>query len=667
MRESRGSASLGKTAEKAQEGAGAGGALRRRAVVLALFLVPLLCIAVQYGEIVRGVGELVASSLVLLATTVLLLLLGTNALLRRWRPAWCFSQAELLHLFVMLSVAGSIAGVGMVMFLVPLLGHLFHYATPENRWAEFHPYVPWWMVPERSALDAFYRGQSTFFTAAHMRAWLVPLAVWSVFVFAFVSFMLSLSLLLRRQWIEKERLTFPIVYFPLELTREGGSLWRDRLLWIGFLIPLLLQSLAALNFLYPSVPHFPLKPSPQLALGRFLTSDPSSPLANITLAFYPMALGISYFVQLEVLFSFWFFYWFARLEEIICIALGFRAPGVSARMAEMPYLNQQSLGAFVALGAVALWLARGHIADAIGQALRLAKYPASAEVVGSHRTALAGLAVSGLFLVSFCFLAGIPLHIIALFFTIYFLTVLGMSRIRAEAGLPWAFGPHHPPHIFMMWGVGPRNIGNRAMTALTYLEWFDWDWRTCAMPYHMEALKIASSAGLKNRDMVKAILFASGLSIIATFFALLVLYYSQGAESGKLDFYRTRWAAMPIGLLRTWVDSAAGANWAELAGGVAGAAMVIILSWCRTRWLWWPFHPVGYALSPTWTPVWLWCPLFVVWLAKSLILRYGGNRLYRRGIPLAIGLILGDYVVTALLGLLGLVTGKQMYSAFFSA
>ena len=612
----------------------------------------------------RGV-ELVTTSLMLLATFLLILLLGLNAILKRLAPRWRLSQADLLYLFVMLSISGSISGVGMMQFIVPMLSHIFRYATPENGLDRFLPFVPTWMVPQLSVIEAFYGGQASFFTSAHLRGWLTPMVTWSVFVFAFLGFMLCTNLLLRRQWIERERLTFPLVYFPLELTREGpGSLLRQRLLWVGFLIPVVLQSLASLNHLYPSIPYLPLKPSSALNLGRLLAGDPSSPFANVTLAFYPLALGIAYFVQLDVLFSCWFFYWFARLEEMACVLLGFRGGGAAPRLAEMPYLNQQSLGAFVALGAVALWLARPHLRQVFGGALRGDEAGDRREGDVSSRIAVLGLAGCGIFLLAFCRLSGIPLPLLGLFFLIYFLTVLGLTRIRAEAGLPWAFGPNHPPHIFLAWAVGPANIGPRALTALTYFQWFDWDYRGVTMPFQMEGLKLASAAGLRGRDMVKAILVASGLAIVVAYLALLAIYYHHGAESATVESYRAQWAEMPFGLLRTWADSQAGADWAETAGGAAGAAVVFLLAWLRTRWLWWPFHPVGYALSATFTPEWLWCPLFVVWLVKLLLLRYGGIRLYRRGIPFAVGLILGDYTVTALWAVAGLALGRTMYTTF---
>ena len=655
---------IGRTASTATGPEGGGehvgsASLRTRTLVLGIILVPLLCIAVEYGELVERAGEMVSTSLMLVVTCLLLLFLAINALLKRRKAGRGLSRADLLYLFVMLTAAGNIAGAGMMQFLVPMLGHIFHYASPANRWAQLHPYVPTWLVPDRSVLSGYYDGQTTFFTAAHIQGWLHPLVTWSAFMFVFVGFTLALSVLFRRQWVEKERLSFPIVYFPLELTREGAPIWREKLLWIGFAIPMVLQSLASISYLYPSVPHVPLQPSPELNIGRFFA--PGHPLNQVTLAFYPMALGIAYFAQTEVLFSCWFFYWIARLEEIGSIALGFGGP---MSQSDMPYLNQQSLGAFVALGALALWLSRGEIARAAKRLLRMRKEASDSAppATGAFVVAI----IAGLLLFSFCLSIEIPLHIVALFFAIYFLVVIGFTRIRATAGLPWLFGPNHPPHIFMSWAVGPRNISTQALTSLNYLQWFDWDYRGTAMAHQMEAMKIASSAGLKTRDLVKGILIAVGLAIVVSYVAVLAICYQYGAGTGKIEQYRITWASMPIDLLAIWADSQRGVGWDEIGGGAVGAAVVILLSLAHGRWVWWPFHPVGYALSCTFTPQWLWFPLFTVWVVKVLLLRYGGIRLYRRGIPVAVGLILGDYVAGGVWALIGLLTGEQMFSTFMN-
>lgn len=72
----------------------------------------------------------------------------------------------------------------------------------------------------------------------------------------------------------------------------------------------------------------------------------------------------------------------------------------------------------------------------------------------------------------------------------------------------------------------------------------------------------------------------------------------------------------------------------------------------RQRFWWWPFHPIGCLASNTWAAKWNWMPFFVGWLAKTLVIRYGGLRLYRKTVPMAIGLIGGDLLSQFVWGLI---------------
>jgi hypothetical protein len=73
-----------------------------------------------------------------------------------------------------------------------------------------------------------------------------------------------------------------------------------------------------------------------------------------------------------------------------------------------------------------------------------------------------------------------------------------------------------------------------------------------------------------------------------------------------------------------------------------GAGALLILVALRRLWSSFPFHPLGLVVATSY-PIWvIWFSLCVGWLAKVLVLRYGGSQLYMRLKPVAIGLIVGD-------------------------
>ena len=75
-----------------------------------------------------------------------------------------------------------------------------------------------------------------------------------------------------------------------------------------------------------------------------------------------------------------------------------------------------------------------------------------------------------------------------------------------------------------------------------------------------------------------------------------------------------------------------------------GAAIALLLGVMRLRFWWWPFHPIGYMAAMSWSLYWYWLPFLIGWACKTLVLRYGGLRLYRSTIPLAIGFIVGEFL-----------------------
>ena len=75
---------------------------------------------------------------------------------------------------------------------------------------------------------------------------------------------------------------------------------------------------------------------------------------------------------------------------------------------------------------------------------------------------------------------------------------------------------------------------------------------------------------------------------------------------------------------------------------IYGAIALLVLVGLRRLWTSCPFHPLGLVVATSY-PVWIiWFSLFLGWMAKVLVLRYGGSQLYARLKPVAIGLIVGD-------------------------
>jgi hypothetical protein len=643
--------------------------LTGRALALGALLVPVLCFWNVYSDVVAQSTELAVLSLSIGIVFMLLVLLGINALLRRFLPRRALTAAELLTVYVMQAVSLGISGVGMTQFLCMGLGNVFHYADLQNRWAQnYQPLLPRWAFPDPAALPDFYAGQSTLFTAAHLRGWLSPVLVWSGFVLVLLVSTFCLSALLRRRWVEHERLTFPIVVLPLALIREDSrrALLRSRVFWLGFGAAFALENLAAAGFLIPNVPFVPLKPSdPAFKLGGsgLFTAPPWNAVGELDLGFYPLVIGLTYFLPLDVSCSCWFFYLFRKIEAVLTASWGLHQAGTNGAFSQFPYFGEQGLGGFLGLG---LWTLAGL--GGYWRQVRRAAFGRQGSGAGDdheeplpYRAALVGLGLGLAALAAFGVALGLPWWASLAFLALYLLVVIAYTRIRAEAGLPWAFGPDMTPHQLLIAGAGTVAFSSGGLVGLTQMQWLDLDYRCTVMPAQMEALKIGTEARLNLRHLSGAIALATLVGALASWLAILTCYYHYGAATAHVNDWRTSMGSTPWRILDGWTAQRAPADHARVWAVAFGVCVTGLLVAARTRFLWWPFHPVGYILAGTFTMEWLWCSLFVGWLVKWLVLRYGGLRLYRQALPFFIGLILGDYVAGALWALYGCLTGVQTY------
>ena len=76
-----------------------------------------------------------------------------------------------------------------------------------------------------------------------------------------------------------------------------------------------------------------------------------------------------------------------------------------------------------------------------------------------------------------------------------------------------------------------------------------------------------------------------------------------------------------------------------------GAAAMAILTWMKSRFLWWPLHPIGFPIRATRVTDQIWFSVMIAWLIKVLLLKYGGTPLFRCSRLFFLGMILGAVTV----------------------
>jgi len=215
--------------------------------------------------------------------------------------------------------------------------------------------------------------------------------------------------------------------------------------------------------------------------------------------------------------------------------------------------------------------------------------------------------------------------------------------------------------------AGTEAFTPRELTGFSFVRWFDSDWRCLAQPAEIEAMKIADTTmprPMNPRHLTIAIFVAILVGTLAAWVSCLAIYYHYGAANAKLDVWRTGQGHYGFDELQGWLTTAHPLDSGRISASAVGLIVVILLGFLRTRFPWWPLHPIGYAVGSTDTMTWIWFPVLLGWLSKSLILRYGGVKLYRQALPFFIGLVLGDYGVSGLWALYFLASGHSGYRTF---
>ena len=77
-----------------------------------------------------------------------------------------------------------------------------------------------------------------------------------------------------------------------------------------------------------------------------------------------------------------------------------------------------------------------------------------------------------------------------------------------------------------------------------------------------------------------------------------------------------------------------------------GAALAAFLQWATMAMPTWPLHPIGLLIVYTYYGTIAWASIFLGWLIKVMLVRYGGSRLYRAAKPFFLGLIVGEVLAS---------------------
>jgi hypothetical protein len=637
-----------------------------RVSFIALVLIVLNTGWIANSEMKTGVTEITISTLFIGVLFMLFVLTLLNLAVRRlFGPPAALNQLELLMLYSLLSMSSVVAGVGNMGFFLPFLSNAFWYATPSNGWRGFWHLLPWYIGPrDPNVLRGFYEGKSTFFQPHIMADWAPPLCVWAIFFLMLIWTTLCLACIVRRRWEEEEHLPFPVIALPLEMTREGGPLYQNKLLWLGFAVPCCLHSLNSLASILPAVPSLPINSA------RDLTANMPFPWTGLTPLFggiHAAGIGFGYLINTDVLFSLWFFYIVRKVFNMWGVVEDWRDVGQGEfgdGAHQFPFTSYQAWGAWLALGIAVAWQGRGYFRAYIQRALHGDPTGREREEPMGARLAVFGFLTGFLALCAFVWSSGGSLWLPVVFLGIYVFLMLALARLEAETAVPSPFLAWVDPQSMISSVVGSVNLSHTDAVHMGMLSWFNSDYRAAAMPHQLQALVAQKRAGGSLRSLPTALMIAGAVALIAAALWDLQLYYVNGGETGHVNQWRIMEGSMPWQNVQKWIQHPTPADGKAALGMIAGAAITGILALMRARFVGFPLSPAAYVLNTSWANDLFWLDMLIAWVCKSLILRYGGIKVYRLMLPLFLGLILGDFVTGAAWSIVGVALHLNLFRTF---
>ncbi len=589
-------------------------------------VIPYTQHVVRTISLVRGMipmGVLMPFLLLVFVVNPLLKKVGLGQGLRPW---------ELIAVF---AVSYSCIHINELLGRVVATFAVMHYmASPENLWAEYaFNVVPPWLVVEdaNQQLAWFYEGLPSN-ASLPWSIWLRPTFWWLSFLGAVGTGCVAFGSMIRRQWVDQERLPFPFAQVAEELAATAGprgfpAYVKGRLFWIGFSIPAFIVLFYIVGYFRPDFPVITLGiENESVDLGRYV------PSLHGRLNF--LIIAFAYFTDLQMLFSIWFFWVFTWVQMGMINRIGI-AEGLGA----LGGTREQAMGGFIVFCVWGLWTARDHLRKVFAQAFRNRDLLDDSQELMRYRTAAYLFVASAIYMILWLTKGGMHPIISFAVVAFWFIFYIGFAKVISMTGLVFAESPALGVNILNLapsQALAPGSIAMRQLLGSCYQ-----NGKAFAMPSAAHVTRLCRTlprARLLGGTIVATMLLSFVVAAVSTVY----LGYRDGAFNFGSYVFRTASLSYYNGIVTSIRGMGREGHYVpRMVFTAIGALVVGGMTFCQYRFAWWPLHPVGYTLVTRYSTRTAIVSVFLTWVTKLIILRVGGISLYRRCIPFFIGLIVG--------------------------
>ncbi|MBN1515712.1 hypothetical protein JXA32_03990 [Candidatus Sumerlaeota bacterium] len=627
------------------------------AIMLSIISALFVCVVTPYNNFVIA-NSFISDSYLPVASVfcITLISLIVNPLIRSFFPSLALNFKQLTLIFVVLLAVAVTPSSGLLRVAPYCIAYVSSNAGNDTRLAEIYEALdpPASLFPdnlkygvEKPVAEPFV-GELDPGEKIPWGAWIPPLISWSGYLIPFWLMMVAMGVIVFPQWRDNERLPFPLLTVQRMLIEspESGKrlppIFTRRSFQIALIGVFILHFFAELDANWPgTAPVIPLSWN----ITRYFSEAPFNYLPEWIRInrIYFMFLGIAFFMPNRVGFSIWCFQILWAMYVMIDNAYF------------PPYhhgsLDDHNTGAVIALALIIIWLGRSHWVHVIKCMFgKIANSDDWSYMISGWAFVLACIGMG-----AWLHWVKVPFPYILFLVTMAVFIGLAMTRVIAEAGLPMLGvdsvstmrmlrlipAAFHTPASAWFGGIVSLFNGSNNRLCVAVLT-------THAIGLDREATqsKRMSTGGIVLMVIILSMVVCGAVHLYAGYHHSMSLDGRESPLSIAWGGTCFNWTANAM-LFEQQKGMMSAGNYNQIGHLCFGFSLAIVLQYLCTTFPWWPLHPVALMFVGTWYVHQLWVSVFLGWLLKVLILRYGGSRVYRSAAPFFIGLVIGEVLSVA--------------------
>ncbi len=600
---------------------------------------------------------------------LLFLTLGVNLALKLIRRAWALRRAELMLVWCMMIVASAVPSSGLQRFWFSMQAAPAYYADasdlPDQQ--RLLNAVPESLVLSKDARSVpvrrFFEGRPLGEPVKiYWGRWARSISCWLVFIFLFYLATFFLGGMLRRQWVDVERLIFPLARVPLDVTEgAGGDDLLPELFRRGaFNVGLALTLVFALLRMAPALDGSGTGWQPVFPVQSLLWDTPLAQSVFGSAYIYPIAIGIAFLVPADVALSIWLFFFFTRAELQVSHWMGVPIQGGTYG----DWMRWQQAGAFIVFTLMMLWAARRHLLRVACKALRLAPEVDDSDEPISFTVSFWGLLLSIGGMVAWFAVYGMNVLSAIALIGLIFCIALVHARLVAQGGIFFTQQNWFAPQVLHSISGGHAFSGSAAVVAMLQNAILVQDAREILSAHAMNALRITSVFKKHKRWFLPAMLAVLVVAVAVSSYYTMRVYYDIGGLNSRNGYGMVSLPKQTFKVAGSMVVNPVRAADPHFGPFAVGGVIMFVVTAMRAHFYWWPVHSLGFLIGSTWPAHNLWFSFLLAWMIKMGVMKFGGGAMLRQARQFFLGVIVAEAFAIGVSTLLGLFAGLSVGNIF---